>query len=441
MPAAVPGRLSNRRRNPSASGDGEKWVAHPVPGGNFTNPQNVTPDHEGRVWVNVGGADERQKTWAFDTKTNEWQTFANTQAAYLALRDNPPHYTTGRMFDIDPQYSVDHQRIAYRSGVADTLYYDGSAWQRISCFQITGKKEDIAVGPPWFDGEGHLRVNLRPRISWRREDTGKWSEVPFQSRFPADIWSEHPNGADERPLPPEGSITSNPDSITVDNLGTFWLTWERALYKCVPGRCVKVFGADEINPFISGQQLREVFVDSRGNAFLLTASGALNAFILKPKSASPRTTVTVKLVGPDSVRVLLRAETGLPTQYRWRLDDGPWRWTGESTLAFDSLPAGSHAVTVSGVDAELQMEAPPAAAAFEIQVDPDQQIAGFIARLSDPDYAQRKAAVRALALQPDRAAFALRRARKQASGDTQWWIDAALQQIETAKPEDHPLNP
>ena len=413
--------------------DGEKWIAHPVPGGNFTHPQNITPDHEGRIWVNIGGAGDHQKTWAFDTAADQWQTFDNTQAAYLAVRDRPPHYLTGRMFDIDPQYSADRQRIAYRAGAAYVLYYDGSAWQRLNRFQITGKNEDNAVGPPWFDAEGKLRVNLRPGMSWRRDEAGKWSEVPFQSHFPTDIWSENTNHTTEKPSPPEGCVTDKPDSIVVDNLGTFWLTWQQALYKCVPGRCVKVFGADEPNPFISGRQLREAFVDPRGNAFLLTASAAMNAFILKPKSAPPRTGLSVEPVGADSVRVRLHADAGQPVQFRWRLDDGPWRLTGDDTLPLYSLPAGSHRVVVSGVDAELQTEAPPVAATFEVKIDPARQIAGFISRLSDPDYAQRNAAVRALALQPDRAIPALRQARETAEGDTPWWIDAALQQIETAK--------
>ncbi len=429
--------------------DGEKWIAHSIPGEEkFAYPQNITPDKESRIWVNVGGAGDHQKTWAFDTATGQWQTFESTQAAYLALRDNPPHYPAGHTFDIDPQYSADRRRIAYRAGAAYVLYYNGSAWQRINRFHITGKNEDNAVGPPWFDAEGNLRVNLRPGLSWRRDETGKWSEVPFQSRFPADIWSEHSHNTAEKPSPPEGCVTAKPDSIVVDNLGTFWLTWQQALYRCVPGRCVKVFGAEEINPFVSGRQLREAFVDPRGNTFLLTASAGINAFIVKPKSAPPRTVLAVEPVRSDSVRVRLRAEAGLPVLFRWRLDDGPWQLTGDDSLPLYSLPVGSHRVVVSGMDAELQIEVPPVASTFEVKLDPAQQIAGFISQLSDPDYTQRGAAVRALALQPDRAISALRQARETAEGDAQWWIDAALQNIETAKravppkPDDiHPRAP
>jgi hypothetical protein len=415
--------------------DGEKWVAHAIPGGEkLAFAQNISPDNEGRIWVDVGGAGDHQKTNAFNPKTGQWQSFPSTQAAYLALRDDLPHFLPGRMFDIDPQYTADRQRIAYRAGAAYVVYYDGSAWQRITYFQITGKNSDSAVGPPWFDSAGHLRVNTRPKTSWSRDDAGKWSQVPFESRYPTDIWSENSNNHTEKPSPPEGCVTASPDSIVVDNLGTFWLTWQQALYKCIPGRCVKVFGADEINPFIVQRHLLQAFVDPRGNAFLLTAGPAMNAFIVKPRSAPPRTVLVVAPVAQDSVRVRLRAAAGQPVEFRWRLDDGPWQSTDKDELPLDSLPAGGHRIAVSAVDAELQIETPPATASFEIKIDPDQQIAGFVAQLSDPDYDKRKAAVLALAMQPERAAAALHRAREMAGEETRWWIDAALQAIDNQKP-------
>jgi hypothetical protein len=414
--------------------DGENWVAHAIPGGEkLTFPQNITPDHEGRIWVNVGGAGDHQKTDSFDPKSGQWQSFANTQAAYLDLRANPPHFPPDRVFNFNPQYSADRQRIAYRSGVVDIFYYDGSAWQQITNFQITGKTNDNAVGPPWFDAAGHLRVNIRPKTSWSRDDAGKWSQVPFESRYPTDIWSENSNNHTVRPVPPEGCVTPRPDSIVVDNVGTFWLTWQQALYKCIPGRCVKVFGVDETNPFIADRLLQEAFVDPHGNAFLLTAGAGMNAFIVKPKSVPPRTALAVEPVAQDAVRVRLDAAAGQPVQFRWRLDNASWQSTDKDELPLDSLPDGEHKIAVSAVDAELQVENPPVTAAFEIKIDPDQQVAGFIAQLSDLDYDKRKAAVRALAMQPERATAALRRARETAGEDARWWIDAALQAIDNRK--------
>jgi len=69
-------------------------------------------------------------------------------------------------------------------------------------------------------------------------------------------------------------------------------------------------------------------------------------------------------------------------------------------------------------------------ARFEVKVEPAQQVESLIARLGDPDFAQRKAAIEALARQPAAALPALKEARPKADDSTRWWIDAAIQQIE-----------
>ena len=412
--------------------DGEKWAGHPIPSAEkWTWPADILADAEGRMWVNpdTDGRDVHVIT----TTTGQWQNFTDLQAAYLALRDHPPHFPDNRLFVFDPQYSADRQRAAYRRGVVYLFYYDGSTWRRFERSQITGKDNDNALGPPWFDPEGNLCVNFRDRTTWQMNTAGQWSQVAFHSRFPTDIWSENSDNRTSRVNPPKGCVTTHPDSIVMDNLGTYWLTWQQALYRCIPGRCVKVFGADEVNPFRSTRELSRAFVDPRGNAFLLTSFASTEAFIIKPLSAPPHTVITIDPVRADAVNARLHAAVGSPTQFRWRLDEEPWQSTGDDTLVLDDLPNGSHRLSVSALDAGLQLEAPPAMVTFEIKVDPDRQIAGLCARLSDPDYERRKAAVNALALQPDRAMPALRRARETADNDGCWWIDAALQKIETIK--------
>ena len=419
--------------------NGETWVEHPVPkGADEPEPTTCTlgyvpdfhADREGRIWVfPLAG----YKLHVFDTRSRQWSEFANLSDALAALRGtDPAHFLTADEFLHGPQYSPDGERIAYRAQSNELAYYDGTEWLRITRERITGKKGAGAVGPPWFDKEGQLCVNLRPETTWRRDDAGKWAQIPFESHFPTDGSEGTANAP--RPEPPEGSVTSHPDSLVTDHLGTAWLTLGQQLYRCVPGRCVAVFGTGEANPFLVKRLLRQVFVDARGNAFVQTASARMEAFIIKPRHAPPHVELAVEAVETDAVRVRLHTDSTLPMQYRWRLDEGPWQATAEDTWPLASLPAGSHRLAVAGVDAELQTGSPPAVATFDIKVDPAQQMAGLIARLSDPDYARRKAAVQAFALQPpDRASAALRQARATAGEDARWWIDAAWQQIEQTK--------
>ncbi len=413
--------------------DGEKWAAYPIPGAEkmfrVTTP---LADAEGRLWVDTSNGE--RKTHVLDTRTGQWRNFADTQTAYLELRDHPPHFPPNPLFAVDPQYGADGRRIAFRRDVGSILYYDGAAWQRFERRQITGKTDDSALGPPWFDADGRLCVNLRDKTTRRRSDDGQWSEVPFQSRFPTDIWSENSgNNRAVHPEPPEGCVTAEPDSIVQDNLGTYWLTWQGELYRAVPGHCAKVFVPGESSPFHTERKMRAVYVDNRGNALLGTTMAGTQNFLLKPRSAPPRTTVAVVPIAADAVQVRFKVESALPVETRWQLDDGPWQVSRDNPLTLSGLANGKHRLRATSHDAELQAEGRPAETAFEIRIDPARQIADLVAGLADPDYARRKSSVDALALQPDLAVPALRAARQTADADRRWWIDATLGQIERTR--------
>lgn len=72
------------------------------------------------------------------------------------------------------------------------------------------------------------------------------------------------------------------------------------------------------------------------------------------------------------------------------------------------------------------------AANFTVEIDPQAQIQGMIKRLNDPDFTRREAAIVALKRQPAAAMKELKAARNLANEDQRWWIDAALQEIESA---------
>ncbi len=264
------------------------------------------------------------------------------------------------------------------------------------------------------------------------DEAGKWTEVPYVSHFPADIWSEDQNRSNH-PVAPEGSVTDKPDSIVVDNQGTTWMTWQGALYKCADGLCVSVFGPDEINPFRASRQLREVFVDSRGNTFVLSASAAMNRFMIKPKSSAPHTTIALKRRGEDSMTARFDPHSSGVVIFRWQLDDEPWQISKTDSVALDHLGNGAHVLKVVGLDDQLNADQVPATATFEIKIDSGKQLALLIAQLKDPDFDKRKEAIQALARQPAQAEPALKAARETANEDEQWWIDAALQEMEREK--------
>jgi len=280
------------------------------------------------------------------------------------------------------------------------------------------------MGQPFFDEIDRLCVTIK-KNTWQLTEQSNWQKTKFVDRFPDD-WGRIPPSDIK---PPDGCVTSSPDSIVRDNLGTYWLTWQRRLYRCVPGACVEVFSANERHPFTTNRRLQEVFVDRHGNAFLKTRSAFLNWYMIAPKSPLPDTFVVLERTGDDSVTVRLRSDCRSQARFRWKLDNGSWQWTTERTLTFLSS-TGTHTLAASALDEDLQLDQTPAVAKFEITIDPNRQMAALIAHLTDRDFAKREAAVTALARQPAIALPALRTARETADDDQLWWIDAAIQEIE-----------
>jgi hypothetical protein len=403
--------------------DGTQWIDHPPPPGNFS-PDGLMEDDQGRIWINSSAPA------FFDPRSGQWQTYANRHDAMLASLGKPFKFLRDQWFRA-PSYSADGKRVAYRDGVIWIEYYDGAVWHHFTRADIMGKKDDDnAVGPPWFDDQGLLHVNMRNKMSFVRDDSGKWSEIPWVSHFQDDIWSENASAWSRRPSPPEGSVTATPDGIVADNLGTIWMLWQGMLYRAIPGFCVPFFSRDEFNPFASIHDLREAFVDGRGNVFVQTASTTLHWTMIRPKGAAPSTKITLEPKASDYVVAHFDARTTAPVRFRWRLDDDNWYVSDTTAVILEHLPNGPHVLRVVAMDDELNMDPEPVEAKFETRIDSAKQIAALIAQLSDPDYDQRKAAVEALAQQPAAALVALEQARADASDDLRWWIAAATQECQ-----------
>jgi hypothetical protein len=117
--------------------------------------------------------------------------------------------------------------------------------------------------------------------------------------------------------------------------------------------------------------------------------------------------------------------------FRWRVDGGDWTAPSESAeTTVDWLANGPHKFEAARLDERLQINPTPAVAEVTIHVDSQKQLAAFIEQLNDPDYSRRDAAVAALVRQSAAALPLLQSARAKAGPDQQWWIDAAIQQIE-----------
>lgn len=447
----VPWTISNDTPDILSRWSGGTWITIPIPPPKnmaTSRTRNILSDGQGRIWVLPPETSPQSKplpVQIYDIHAKKWQSFPSLQEAFLKLRPRPRFRANGH-YRHGPEYSPDHRRISFREenrtyrvekgwrseGFKNFWYYDGSLWRDININEIIGTTDEHALlGPPWFDKEGLLCVNVKDghdmRKTWRMDALGKWTSLPFESRFPTDIWSE-PTVSNRPPIP-EGCVTDNPDSIVRDNHRVCWLTWKGGLYKAVPGKCVMILRPDEVTPLKGRPLLRDVYVDPDGNALIYAAQHTMVAFLIKPKSKQPHTNLEINKPEGDSVQArFLESSTG-DVEFHWQLDDQGWQSTKESRLELKGLPNGKHTLRVSATDAELQSDAAPATATFTIHVDPKRQMAQLIKKLSDPDYDRRKEAIESLALQPVLSKPSLLKARQTANDDLKWWIDAALQRM------------
>lgn len=400
--------------------DGESWHDHALPPGKIFAVGSLEVDTSGRVWV-LPNQEERMTAY-FDSRTGEWQTFEKPEAVFEALKNDPPKFLTPKSPDFIPQYSSDHRHIIFRVKNSRLAYFNGETWTR-------WKREDIrpgndnSMGSPGFDEKDRLCVNVG-NATWQLDANNVWRETQFDSRFSEVLGPR--NDA------PDGLMRYSHYSITTDNQGFHWFTWNGELFKSWDKFSTRVFSEDEPNPFGAGRRITQVWVDRKGNAFVQVTTNWMDnfQFQIAPLSKPPKTSLAVAPIKEDRVRLQLGTPSPGKVRFRWRLDDGPWEGAQDRSVVLDSLENGEHTVKAQAFDEKLQCDPVPAEAKFVIKFDPTIQIKELLSRLSDPDFAQRKAAIKALARQPATALAALKAARPEATDDQRWWIDAAIQQIE-----------
>jgi hypothetical protein len=373
--------------------DDGKWMPHPIPVNEkdrekpssakmFGIQRFLIPDAEGRIWVFPGTRSPSLQ--CFNPHTHRWHNFGSFQEALTQTKDKP-HFLANR-HDIDPQYSPDHHQIAffvYGSGheISDfgggsgIQYFDGSHWKNFSRSEIDPQCEmhghcdtPFAKNTLSFDKHGALRVTFytffESRDHWftyKLEDSGLWRFENAGDKVPG------------KPKPPsqpiKGCITNNPDSLVSDNHGIHWLTLDGEIYKAIEGRCVRVFTPDSLPPLKKYSLLRNVFVDTKGNILLHLCTDTLDVVrikSLKPPPPPPHTTVTFSAAGWHGIQAKFHPHATGGILFRWKLDDGPWVQTKDSTLSWNNLSMGKHTLHVSASDHDLQSDNPPVSAPFEI---------------------------------------------------------------------------
>lgn len=429
--------LSLRRRALS-EWDGTRWRHHATPRGyQVSNAGELALDARGRVWIIPDSRDGPCPI--FETSTRRWQTFANYRLALQTQRKGNGAWPllertptrTGRGPIRLPRFDS-RRRITYRNDNEHLYLFDGRAWHRWTLAQIIGPQQESQYfqGAPFFDRAGILCANISDQ-TWNWTSAG-WKLGAFQ---PDPDQARRDDAPTHAGAPPACHI-AEPDNSIRDRNGAIWIVEKRELFKARADLdfCTQLF-PKKAQPFLDKRFFNTVWVDARGNAFFNTAYGYIEYVLIRTPGTPPDTRIRLTRRTEDSFAADF--STNAPASwlwFRWRLDKGPWsKPAPASHLELPMLPAGRHTLEVAAMNRDLQLDATPAQSTLAVHIDAQKQTTRWIALLRAPDYAQRDAAVNALARNPQVALPALREARANANADARWWIDAAIQQAEAAQ--------
>jgi streptogramin lyase len=408
--------------------DGKSWTDHPLP--EKVDPLNIwnfAMDSQDRIWVLT----DRCHGDAFilnphGGNVEDYPDFSAALQAQLPRRAS--FHIQGNRFTV-PTFTPDG-RIGFRDPCGQAHYFNGQDWQTWNSQDIDPTHRGIFDGPAFFDKAGNFAVNIAKK-TWELTPAGEWRVTASEAGYGTDWERSNPH----RPAPPPGCEIRNLESVVQDRLGTFWMTARGRLYRAVPGLCVPQFAPDQHQPFIDLRTIRTALIDPQGNAFLETyfrgPSDVGEYVIVDARQPQPQTRLHASVETTGIVQLHFETQLKDKVWYRWRVDGGDWTApTPSAEATVDWLANGQHKFEAAALDERLQIDPTPAVAEVTLKVNSQEQIAAFIEQLHDADYSRRDAAVSALVRQAAAALPALKSAREKATPDQQWWIDAAIQQIE-----------
>jgi hypothetical protein len=408
--------------------DGKNWIRHPLPVDFIDSLRfSFALDSDNDFWMLPNRGPCIGPTAVLPATRDAFDSYPDLQSALqaqlprnLVLQPERPNYDT-------PVFTADG-RIGYHDRCGRLHYFDGSKWLQWTDRDITGDPRPVRRGAAFFDRSGKLAVNFQ-ETTWQFTPGEGWHSTTFEAGWEAeDIFGgSRPDLTD-----PPGCAFGSPESIARDRLGTYWMTYQGQLYRAIPGLCLLQTNPPEHQPFVDGRTVRNALVDPEGNAYLetylQTSPEAGEYVVVSAQGPAPKPEVTASVDSVGMVKLRFGAKGKL--WYMWRVDQNEWtRPSQDAEANVAGLSAGKHRIEVTAIDARLQMNPVPAVAEVSIQAVTGNQIGKLIGDLSGPDYSVRNAAIEGLARQPGLALPLLQAARKNATPDQRWWIDAAIQRI------------
>jgi len=330
--------------------DGQTWTKFPLP--YVLKAQELwaaAADSLGRIWL-LPPPPTGINVAIFDPKLKSFETFPTYAEALQAQLPVRKDFRLDAKLYVVPSFTPDG-RICYRDVGNRVHYFDGGRWRDWMTNEIAGANMLLLNGPPFFDRAGNLAVHLQGN-TWEYSDQKAWQIIAPERGLGTDQELRRPRVVS---MPP-GCSVERAESIVEDPLGTYWLTSHGQLYRAIEGLCVPQFAPEEHHPFIDSRKLRQVFIDPKGNAFLVTefAPNQEEYVILNARPPLPQTTLRASVDPSGEVKLHFSTNVKGPAWFAWRMDGGPWSApTKDAETTIEGSAAGKHRIEAAAIDARL----------------------------------------------------------------------------------------
>jgi hypothetical protein len=418
-----------RKDGTFARWDGKVWTNFPPPpGGLAMGALAFIPDDRDRGWLLPL---DDAPTAICDFATGKWSTFKTLREALVAQLPQGAKLRVPEHPFCEHAFSGDG-RIGAFVGTNKILHYENRRWREWALRDFAGADARLG-GTPFFAADGKFSVPVGEGTAWQWNGEPKgWERaegvvVPNPGTGPVHAAVALPDGS-------EFTSGDSDRSGAQDRNGVIWLLRKGgALFKVLPGREVRVFDEDELNPFRHPRTIYRALADDAGNVLLDTSqfSSDHQHIFIRARQPVPKSVAVLTANSEDTVRIAVGEKGAAPLWHTWRVDGGPLQPLREGNeLTIDGLLPGKHTVEVRAFNAELTPAASTARVEFVTSPSAEAQFAGSIRELASVDLDVRETAARKLKSQGRAALPRLREARAGASADAQWWLDAIIQHIE-----------
>jgi len=127
---------------------------------------------------------------------------------------------------------------------------------------------------------------------------------------------------------------------------------------------------------------------------------------------------------------VVRKTEGSRVTFQWRLDDGPWQDTSQTSVTLSHIVDGKHYFEVRAVQDDRFIQRAPASVLFEVKIDYDQIIREAITALDSEDYERRKWGGERLIAIGTRCVPLIESCIDEANEKARWWMEYVIWRLE-----------